>query len=308
MRPGSASALPSSGGWSKRDRAFYATVAPFFVIFAVFSLFPVLFSLYLGFNRWDGFGRPEFVGLDNYLRALDDPVFRKAIWNTFVVWIASAAVTVALAFGLAVLVNEYVVVGRQYFRIVFLFPLLVAPAVSAVILRVMFSSNGGIVNTVIGAITGEPYYFDWLGSEAWIKPLVVLLVVWRWTGWHFIIFLSGLQSISRDLHEAARIDGASRVQIFLHVTVPLMLPTLAFSITNATLGGLQIFDEPFVLTAGTGGTDNATTTLGMYLYATAFTNFDFGLGSAVSWYIFTAITLLTIFYHRLLGRMSAGTA
>lgn len=308
MRLGSASAVPSSGRRSSRDRAFYATVAPFFAIFAVFSLFPVLFSLYLGFNRWDGFGVPEFIGFDNYLRALADPVFRQAIWNTFVVWIASSAATVALAFGLAVLVNEFVVVGRQYFRVVFLFPLLVAPAISAIILRVMFSSNGGIVNTLIGAAAGKPFYFDWLGSEAWIKPLVVLLVVWRWTGWHFLIFLSGLQSISRDLYEAARIDGASRLQVFLRVTAPLMLPTLGFSITNATLGGLQIFDEPYVLTAGTGGTDNATTTLGMYLYATAFTNFDFGLGAAVSWYIFAAITLLTVLYHRLLGRMTAGTA
>ena len=107
MRLGSASAVPSLGRRSRRDRAFYATVAPFFAIFTVFSLFPVLFSLYLGFNRWDGFGTPKFVGLDNYLRALADPVFRQAIWNTFVVWIASATATVALAFGLTVLTGAY---------------------------------------------------------------------------------------------------------------------------------------------------------------------------------------------------------
>lgn len=292
----------------RRDNAFYLAVAPFFVIFAVFSVFPVIFSFYLGFNRWDGFGDPQWVGLENYARALRDPVFQRAIWNTIYLWFWSTLLTVSLALALAVLVNEYVLFGKTYLRMVFLLPLLVAPAIAAVILRVFFATNGGIVNLLTGAMSGTPSYFDWLNSEDWIKPLVVLLVIWRWTGWHMIIFLAGLQAIPRDLYEAARMDGVGRWAIFSRITVPLLLPALAFSTITATLGGLQMFDEPYVLTMGTGGTNNATTTIGMYLYATAFMHFNFGLGSAVSWYIFAAVVVLTILYQTIVRRVRAGAA
>jgi cellobiose transport system permease protein len=292
----------------RRNGAFYVAVVPFFVIFLVFSVFPVAFSFYLGFNRWDGFSDPEFVGLANYVQALRDPVFQKAIWNTLYLWFWSTLITVGLALGLAVLINEYVLAGKTYFRMVFLLPLLVAPAIAAIILRVFFTSNGGLVNLLAGAVSGTPSYFDWLGSEFWIKPLVVLLVVWRWTGWHMIIFLAGLQAIPRDIYEAARMEGVGRWPIFSRITVPLLLPSLAFSIITATLGGLQMFDEPYVLTQGTGGTNHSATTLGMYLYATAFTQFKFGLGSAVSWYIFAAVVAFTLVYQTIVRRSQSGAS
>jgi cellobiose transport system permease protein len=297
----------SSWAMLRRNGSFYVAVAPFFIVFALFSLFPVVFSFYLGFNRWDGFSDPEFVGLENYIRAFRDPIFQKAVWNTVYLWFWSTLLTISLALGLAVLVNEYVTVGRTYFRMVFLLPLLVAPAIAAIILRVFFTSNGGLVNLLVGAVSGTPSYFDWLGSEHWIKPLVVLLVVWRWTGWYIIIFLAGLQAIPRDIYEAARMDGVGRWAIFSRITLPLLMPSIAFSVITATLGGLQMFDEPYVLTQGLGGTNNSTTTIGMYLYATAFTQFNFGLGSAVSWYIFAAVVVLTLVY-RALGRRNAGAA
>ncbi|GHA21887.1 cytochrome c biogenesis protein [Devosia pacifica] len=290
----------------KRNSALYICVAPFLVLFALFSIFPVFFSAYLGFNHWDGFGEPVFVGLENYSRALGDPIFRKALGNTIFLWFWSTALTVGLALTLAVLVDSYVVFGRNYFRMVFLLPLLVAPSIAAIILRMFFTSNGGLVNLMTGAVTGTPSYFDWLGSEFWIKPLVVLLVIWRWTGWHMIIFLAGLQSIPRDIYEAARMDGVGRWAIFSRITVPLLIPSLAFSVITATLGGVQMFDEPFVLTQGTGGTNNSATTLGMYLYATAFSQFNFGLGAAVSWYIFAGVVTLTLIYQAALRRSRMG--
>ena len=126
----------------RRNGAFYVAVAPFITLFIVFSVFPVIFSFYLGFSRWDGFSDPQFVGLENYIRAFRDPIFQKALWNTLYLWFWSTAITVGLALGLAVLVNEYVVFGKTYFRMVFLLPLLVAPAIAAIILRVFFTSNG----------------------------------------------------------------------------------------------------------------------------------------------------------------------
>ena len=292
----------------RRDTAFYWSVAPFLLIFLVFSVFPVLFSLYLGFNRWDGSTDPQWVGLENYGRALRDPVFQKAIGNTIYLWFWSSVVTIGLALGISVLINDYVAFGKSYFRMVFLLPLLVAPAIAAIVLRVFFSANGGIVNLLSGAMTGTPSYFDWLGSEAFIKPLVVLLVVWRWTGWYIIIFMAALQSIPRDIYEAARMDGVGRWAIFSRITLPLLLPSVAFAAITATLGGLQMFDEPYVLTQGLGGTNNSATTLGMYLFATAFTRLNFGVGSAVSWYIFAAVVILTLLYQAGLKRLRGASA
>src|SRR5690606_28196790 len=204
-------------------------VAPFLVVFLVFSVFPVIFSLYLGFNRWDGFSDPQWVGFENYARALRDPVFQKAIGNTIFMWFWSTVLTVLLALVIAVLVNDYVAFGKSYFRMVFLLPLLVAPAIAAIVLRMFFSANGGVVKLPSGAMSGTPSYFDWLGSEACIKPLVVLLVIWRWTGWYIIIFMAALQSIPRDIYEAARMDGVGRWAIFSRITLPLLLPAIAFA-------------------------------------------------------------------------------
>lgn len=292
-----------AGNRWRRGAGLYLTTAPFILIFLAFSLFPVMFSAYLGFASWDGFSDPSWVGLENYLGAWKDPIFRKAIWNTAYVWFWSTLLTIGLALGISVVINEYVTVGKGYFRMVFLLPLLVAPAVAAIILRVFFSSNGGIINQITGAITGEPSYFDWLGSESWIKPIVVLLVIWRWTGWYVIIFMAALPSIPRDIYEAARMDGVGRMSILTGITLPLLLPSIAFAVITSTIGGLQMFDEPYVLTDGLGGTNNSATTVGMYLFATAFTRLDFGMASAVSWYIFAAVVTFTLLYRKGLNRM-----
>jgi cellobiose transport system permease protein len=160
----------------------------------------------------------------------------------------------------------------------------------------------------VGATTGTPSFFDWLNDTGWIKPLVVVLIIWRWTGWHMIIFLAGLQAIPRDIYEAARMEGVGRLAIFTRITLPLLIPAVSFSLMTATLGGLQIFDEPYVLTLGTGGTDNSTTTIAMYLYATAFTQLNFGLASAVSWYLFAAILGMTLLFRTLQKRAAERVA
>ncbi len=283
-------------------RTLLATLAPYFLLFLIFGLLPILYSLYLGFHRWDGLSPIKSVGFQNYARVWTDPSFIKAVTNTLIIWLGSTVLTVTTAFVLAFLVNEYVVIWRTYFRMVFLLPLLVAPAVTAIIMRVLFSSDSGLINTFWGNLVGHPVYFDWFSSTVWIKPMIILMIVWRWTGWHFVIFLAGLQSVSGDLYEAARVDGATGRQVLARITIPLMLPTIAFSVITATIGGIQVFDEPFVLTNGTGGTDNAGLTLGMYLYNAAFRNFQFGLGSAVSYYVFILVAGFTLVYNALIRR------
>lgn len=294
--------LPTRRRAAADQRTLLATLAPYFLLFLIFGLLPILYSLYLGFHRWDGLSPIRNVGLQNYARVWSDPSFVKALSNTLIIWLGSTLITVCLAFLLAFLINEYIVVGRTYFRMVFLLPLLVAPAVTAIIMRVIFSSDAGLINTVWGSLVGRPVYFDWFSSTVWIKPMIILMIVWRWTGWHLVIFLAGLQSVPADLYEVARVDGAKGRQILTHITIPLMIPTIAFSVITATIGGIQVFDEPFVLTNGQGGTDNAGLTLGMYLYDAAFKNFQFGLGSAVSYYVFILVAGFTLIYNALMKR------
>jgi ABC-type sugar transport system permease subunit len=284
----------------RENLAFYVCVAPFVVLFAVFGMFPILASFAVSFLEWDGLSTPRFVWLDNYAILLGDPVFRKAIANTVVIWLGSTALTMVLAFVLAYLVNEYVLVAKSAFRVIFLFPLLVAPAVTGIIVSVMFSSHAGIVNAVLSALTDERVTFDWLRSPVWIKPLVILLIAWRWTGWHLIIFLAGLQAIPRELYSAARVDGASEWQLFVRITVPLMVPFVLYSAVSSTVGAFQLFDEPYVLTQGTYGTDNSAQVLGTYLYQAAFEEFRFGLASATSYVIFALIVVFSVLNVRML--------
>jgi ABC-type sugar transport system permease subunit len=287
------------------NRVFYLAIAPFFVLFGLFSAYPIAMSLYYSFTRWDGFTTPQFIGWKNYISLFNDPYFVQAIGHTLELWIGSTVLTLSLAFFLAYLLNHYVMVWRYFFQIGFMFPLLMAPSMTAILASVLFAVNGGLANTVLGFFAGHQVTYDWMNADAgfWIKPIVVLMVVWRWTGWNTIIFLTGFQTISPDLYEAARVDGASNRQAFFHIALPLMIPVILFATVTSTIGSLQIFDEPYVLTlptGGTGGVFQAGNSLAMYLYNAAFTDFKFGLASATSYIMFAFIVFFAVLNFRML--------
>ncbi len=283
---------------------FYVCIAPFFILFAIFVAYPILASLYYSFTRWDGLSEPIFIGLANYQNLFRDPGFLKILTNTLYVWLGSTVLTLTLAFVLAFLVNHYIRRLNILFRVVFLFPLLISPALTAIIISALFSTNAGLVNTLLSLFAGHKVTYDWFASGEWLKPLIIVMIAWRWTGWHFILFLAGLQSIPTEIYEAARVDGATGPRIFRLITLPLMVPVLLVSVVTATIGGLQVFDEPYVLTRGTGGTLQLGTTLGLYQYQTAFQEFNFGLASAVSYVIFILVLVFSILNFRLMRRES----
>lgn len=284
----------------REHKTFYLMISPFFVLFALFGLFPIVWAAVLGFTDWDGLNPPNFVGLDNYVQIITGPDFGKTLFNTVYIWLGSTILTVGLAFVFAYLINEYVARGQTFFRMVFLVPLLAAPAVVAIIMSVLFSTNAGIVNAVLSWVTGDQVAFEWLASTMWIKPIIIFMIAWRFLGFHMLLFFAGLQTIPRELYDAARVDGAGGVQVFLRVTFPMMLPILFFSATSSTVGAFQLFDEPYVLTNGTGGTDKSAEVLGTMLYRTAFNEFRLGTASALSWIIFAIIAVFTILNSRLL--------
>lgn len=289
--------------YMKKDYMFfYVCIIPFFLLFLLFSAIPIIASFFIGFTRWDGLSAPEFVGIKNYIQLFQDPVFRKSLYNTLHIWFFSTGITLTLAFLLAFFVNDYIRKAKGFYRIVFLLPLLVAPALTSIIVSILFSSNAGLVNAFLSIFTEGNVTIDWLDSPFWIKPLIILMIVWRWTGWHFIIFMAGLQTIPKEFYEAAKIDGAKGFQIIRHITLPMMAPVILVSLITATTGGFQLFDEPYVLTGGTGGTLQAGTTMGMYLYNTAFKEFNFGLASATSYVLFGIILLVTLINSRFLKK------
>lgn len=284
----------------RQHRNFYLMVSPFFVLFGIFGLLPIVAAVWIGLTDWDGLNPAKFVGLANYATILTDPLFAKAVTNTVFIWVGSTILTCGLAFVLAYLINEYVLVGGGTLRMVFLLPMLAAPAVIAIIMSVLFSTNAGLMNAALSVLTGDRVTFDWLASTGWIKPIVIVMITWRFLGFHLLLFVAGLQSVPRELYDAARVDGANGRQVFWRVTVPLMLPIIFFSATSSTVGAFQLFDEPFVLTNGSGGTDQAAEVMGTMLYRTAFTEFEFGTASALSWIMFALIAVFTIVNSRLL--------
>ena len=284
----------------RQHRNFYLMVSPFFVLFGIFGLLPIVAAVWIGLTDWDGLNAARFVGLANYAAILTDPLFAKAVGNTVFIWVGSTIVTCGLAFVLAYLINEYVLVGGGMLRMLFLLPMLAAPAVIAIIMSVLFSTNAGLMNAALSVLTGDRVTFDWLASTGWIKPIVIVMITWRFLGFHLLLFVAGLQSVPRELYDAARVDGANGRQVFWRVTVPLMLPIIFFSATSSTVGAFQLFDEPFVLTNGSGGTDQAAEVMGTMLYRTAFTEFEFGTASALSWIMFALIAVFTIVNSRLL--------
>ncbi|WP_163536308.1 sugar ABC transporter permease [Gracilibacillus sp. YIM 98692] len=286
----------------KKNKMFYISIAPFLILFLMFSAFPIIASFFLGFTKWNGVGMPEFVGVNNYIKLFKDPVFIKSIYNTVHIWFFSTIFTMGLAFVLAYMVNHYVHRAKGFFRVVFLFPLLVAPALTAIMISVVFSTNSGLVNAVISLFIEGTFNYDWIRSQFWIKPLIVLIIMWRWTGYHFILYIAGLQTIPTELYDAAKIDGANGLQIIKNVTLPLMVPIILVSAITATVGGIQIFDEPYVLTQGTGGVNNSAVSMGMYLYQTAFQYFQFGLAAAQSYVLFAIILVVTLINAKVLRR------
>ncbi len=273
----------------------YALLAPFFLLFAVFGLFPLLFSLVLAFQSWEptsGFGAMRFVGWDNFVFALQDEWFWKSLKNTAWLALASGVPQHLVAIPLAVFIHQ--AFGRWRNAVVgaYFLPYITSTVAIAIFFSALFSTDFGLINSALKALLGLQAV-DWLGQPEHIKPAIAGLVFWRYVGFNVVLYLAALQTIPQDLYEAASIDGASRLQQFFFITLPSLKPMIYFGVTLSVIGGLQLFEEPFVLTGGRGGPDQAGMTTAIYLYRMAFDFNDFGAASAMSWLLFLLVVLLT---------------
>lgn len=265
----------------------YLYIAPFFIIFAIVGLYPALFSVYLAFQKWNGLAPMEFVGLDNFVVVLTDPLFWKSIYNTIIIGLMGTAPQLVVGIILAYLLNLSFLKFRNFFRVTIFMPYITSMVAVALIFSVLFSnSESSIANYVIGLFGFEPV--SWQASEWGTKIAISIMVFWRWVGYNTIIYLAGIQSISNDLYEAATIDGANKFQQLIHITMPLLKPFIVLNVFFSTVGALQLFAEPTVFLGANAFSREEALTVVMYLYRDAFSLQSFGTASA------TALILLVI--------------
>ncbi|HKT05596.1 MAG TPA: sugar ABC transporter permease, partial [Rugosimonospora sp.] len=290
----------------------YLAISPFFLVFTGFSLIPVIFTLYIGFQHWDGLGPMRFVGLRQFRFLVRDHTFWLALENTVVIWVLATFPMLFLSLVLAVMINSVARLSTFY-RIAYFIPNVTSLVAVAIFFFAIFSSQFGIANATLRA--AHLPQVPWLSDFWLIKVVIAGLMTWQWTGYNMIIYLAGLQAIPTELYEAARIDGANAVQVFFRITVPLLRPIILFTVIVSTITGLQSFTEPQVMFGSTaamnpdsGGPGQAGLTLMLYFYNQAFDNHDYGYGAAIVWALFLLIMLFVVINWRLVARRDGGTS
>ena len=287
----------------------YVLLSPFVGLFLVFGLFPLAFSLYLAFQTWEptsGLASMQYVGLENFAFALQDEWFWKSLKNTGWLAVASGVPQHLVAIPLAVFIHNSF--GRLRNGVVgaYFLPYITSTVAIAIMFSSLFSTDYGVVNAALRSLFGMEN-IDWLGRPENIKPAIAMIVFWRYVGFNVVLYLAALQTIPKDLYEAATMDGAGRLQQFFHITLPSLKPMIFFGVTLSVIGGLQLFEEPFILTGGRGGSDQSGMTTAIYLYRMAFDFNDFGGASAMSWLLCVVVGLLTWLTNRAFaGRRGAG--
>ncbi len=281
-----------------KNKTVYLLISPFFIIFVVFILFPVCYSLFVSFTKWDGIGEMEFVGLKQYAFLFKDKEFLKAFGNTIIIWLMSTIPMLAISFIVAFLLNSGAIKYPHIFKTVFFLPNVTSIVAIAIIFSTIFGNHYGILNFIISMFGGEPV--AWLKEPRLLQFSIATLVMWRWMGYNAVIYLAGLQRIPQDLYEAAAIDGANMRTMFRKITMPLMNPIIIFTVITTTIGGLQIFAEAQMLVEGTssrgggGGAGGGGLTMVFYLYRLAFINNQYSYACAVSWALFVIIACLSL--------------
>jgi cellobiose transport system permease protein len=300
--PGAGS--PSRATWRSRlylwegRSAPYVYVAPFFVAFGAFGLFPLLYTAWISLHDYRVGGRMRWTGLDNFVWLASNPLFYNALWKTFTIGVLSTVPQLLMALGLAHLLN-YKLRGRMFFRITMLMPYATSVAAATLVFAMIFGRDQGVINGLIGLVGIEP--IDWRNGDWTAQIAISVIVIWHWTGYNALIYLAGMQSIPKDLYEAAAIDGASHWKQFVHVTIPGLRPTILFTIIISTIGASQLFAEPLLFGGGTpnGGAVHQYQTVGLFMYEQGWHFGQLGRGATVAWVMFVLIVGLVLLNMRL---------
>ncbi|GAA3547756.1 sugar ABC transporter permease [Nonomuraea rosea] len=268
----------------------YALVSPYFLLFAAFGLFPLAFTLYYSLYDYDLAGTTEWAGLGNYAALLADEDFWNAVTNTVGMFLLATVPQMLLALFLANALNKRFKF-RLAIRMSVLLPLVTSVVAVAVVFTQLYARDWGLVNWILGWFGVDSTNWRAERVPSWIA--IATMVDWRWTGYNAIIFLAGMQTIPKDLYEAAAIDGASRRRQFWQITLPMLRPTMIFVVLNSTIGGLTLFSEPTTFYNGNvdGGSQGQFQTVAMFIVKQGFREFDYGYAAAAAWLLFLLILI-----------------
>lgn len=275
----------------RKNWSAYLFLAPGLIHFMIFTLFAVGFAFYISFHEWNII-RPEkpFVGLDNYLRLIQDTRFHRAVLNTLI-FMVGVPLNLSFALAVALLLNTKVR-GQAIFRTLFYLPVVTPLVVSSIIWKWVYQGDYGLLNYYLlkFGLIGEKIF--WLADPNLALPALIIMGIWTGTGAPMVIYLAGLQSIPEEMYDAAKVDGASAWQRLLYITIPLLRPTTFFLVVTAVIATFQIFTEVYIMTNG--GPLNRTTTIGYYLYVNAFRELDMGYATAMAFVLFGMIFIFTL--------------
>ncbi|WP_314584338.1 sugar ABC transporter permease [Paenibacillus terrigena] len=275
----------------------YWFIAPFVICFIIFVLLPFSYSVYLSFTEWHGQETKTFVGLANYATLLKSGDFWQSIVSSVLIFVLYVPIMLALALTFAACLSTTWMKWKGFFRTVFFIPNITSVVAISFVFLLIFNADQGILNQILMSLglLDEPIRF--LETPWWARVSVAILVIFRWTGYNMILLLGGIQSISKSLYEAAKVDGANGIQSFWHITLPLMRRLLAFCTILSTLGTFSLFTEPFILTGG--GPNMATTTPVVLIYNESFKNLNMGYASTISIFFFILMMILSLVQLRL---------
>ncbi|MFC5452430.1 carbohydrate ABC transporter permease [Paenibacillus aestuarii] len=273
-------------------------LVPATVLFIIFTLYPVITGFYYSLLNWDGISESQFVGFGNYLRAIEDKFVWEALLHNVYYAIFTVAGKIILGLFLAILLNQKMK-GITFYRTAVFIPIVLSFVAVGILWSWIYNPVFGLFNNLLGAF-GFQTQIAWTGDARFALASVIAVDIWKWFGYHVVLFLAGLQSIPTDLYEAARVDGATRWQNIRQITLPLMMPIIIINITIATMGAFNVFDIIYVMTAG--GPYHATEVIMTYTYTQAFQFHSFGYGAAISYLLLLLIGAVTFIQIRFMRK------
>ena len=285
-----------------KNRIIYLFISPFFILFLIFGLFPILWSFYLTFHEWNGLSPMTPIGFGNYTALLRDNTFFEALSNTAIYWVVDIVFILALALIFASLLHNAWLKGGKIFTVVLFLPYVTATVAVGLVFNMIFDFNSGLINSTLKSLNVLPV--PWLNSTQFSKIPVMVLNIWRAMPWYMLIIFSGLQSINPEYYEAATVDGANAIQKLFYITIPSLAPILFFCFLTETIESFRIFTEPFVMTAG--GPGSSSLSIVLYLYRNGFQIFKMGYASTIAYaltFILLIISASQIFLLRKQGTM-----
>ncbi len=273
---------------NQRTIAPYLFISPFFILFAIFGLYPILYSFWLSFFKGFGFGPKTFFGLGNYARLFEDPRYAKAVVNTTYYALGSVFILSPLALLLALAFNSRFVPFKNFYKTAFFFPVITSAVVIAIIFSRVLDTRFGLLNALLNWF-GIPD-IGWLTDVKWVMPAFIVMGIWTYVGINSLYWLAGLTGINRELYEAASTDGANNWQTFWHITLPLLRPVTMFVVIQAIVGSYNLFAQPLLLPAPR----DANLTVTLYLYNQGFQYFNVGYASAIAYSMVALLAVLSL--------------